>query len=344
MLFTANRSLLIVHCSLFTEEMSILTTQNLSIGYSKKGKTDIIQSDLQLKLRAGELVCLIGPNGSGKSTLLRTLAGLQKPISGKTLIEGEEAAKLSQHEKALLISLVLTERVDIENATVYNIVSLGRHPHTPWWGNTSEKEDAFIHEVIEMVHLEHKTNSYLSELSDGERQRAMIAKALAQDTPIILLDEPTAHLDLPNRVEIMLLLHKLAHKTQKAILLSTHELDLALQAADKIWLISAERGVECGVPEDMVFNGSFNQAFQSKSYVFNAANGNFSMNYPMTKSVWVSGDKTRMYWTLRALARAGYEVVQDAELKILINENGWIFNDVNISTVEELLVELVKIS
>jgi len=324
--------------------MAILSTQNLTIGYSKRGKIDIIQPDLQLKLRAGELVCLIGPNGSGKSTLLRTLAGLQKPLSGKTLIDGDESAKLSQHEKALLISLVLTERVDIENATVYNIVSLGRHPHTPWWGNMSEEDDAFIHEVIEMVHLGYKTNCYLSELSDGERQRAMIAKALAQDTPIILLDEPTAHLDLPNRVEIMLLLHKLAHKTQKAILLSTHELDLALQAADRIWLISSDRGVECGVPEDMVFNGSFNHAFQSKSYVFNAANGNFSMNYPMTKSVWVSGDKTRMYWTLRALARAGYVVVQDAELKILVTENSWIINDVIIPTVEELLVELSKIT
>jgi len=320
--------------------MAILSTQNLSIGYHKKGKTNIIQPDLQLKLRASELVCLIGPNGSGKSTLLRTLAGLQKSISGKTLIDGDDAAKLSQQDKAMLIALVLTERIDIENATVHNIVSLGRHPHTSWWGNVSESEDAFINEIIAMVHLEHKAHCYLNELSDGERQRAMIAKALAQDTPIILLDEPTAHLDLPNRVEIMLLLHKLAHKTQKAILLSTHELDLALQAADRIWLISTEHGVECGVPEDLVFNGSFNRTFKSKSYVFNAANGNFSMNYPMTKHVAVSGDKTRMYWTLRALARAGYMVVQDAEVSILVTENGWVMDGKVIPTVEDLLMEL----
>jgi len=194
--------------------------------------------------------------------------------------------------------------------------------------------------VIAMVHLEHKAHSFLSELSDGERQRAMIAKALAQDTPIILLDEPTAHLDLPNRVEIMLLLHKLAHKTQKAILLSTHELDLALQAADCIWLISSEHGVECGVPEDLVFNGSFNRAFESRAYYFNAANGNFSMNYPMTKSVWVSGDKTRMYWTLRALARAGCMVEQNAAVHILVTEDGWQMNNEDISTIEELLNKL----
>jgi iron complex transport system ATP-binding protein len=320
--------------------MSILTTQYLSIGYSKKGNIDVIQSELDLQLRAGELVCLIGPNGSGKSTLLRTLTGLQKPLSGKTLIDGREISKLKQREKALLIALVLTERIDIENATVYSLVSLGRHPHSNWWGNITDQEDAVIREAIEMVHLGHKMHHNINELSDGERQRAMIAKALAQDTPIIMLDEPTAHLDLPNRVEIMLLLHRLAHKTDKAILLSTHELDLALQAADRIWLMSSDKGIECGVPEDLVFNGSFNRAFESKSYFFNASNGNFSMNYPMTKKVWVSGDKTRMYWTLRALARAGYAVMQDADVQILVTENGWMLNERDISTVEELLSEL----
>ena len=320
----------------------MLTTHHLFIGYSKKGKTNTVQSELNLELREGELVCLIGPNGSGKSTLLRTLAGLQKPLSGKTSIDNQNIAKISHQEKALMISFVLTDRVDIDNATVHNIVSYGRHPHSNWWGNISANDEALVREAIEMVHLEHKTDHLLNELSDGERQRVMIAKALAQDTPIIMLDEPTAHLDLPNRVEIMLLLHKLVHKTGKAILLSTHELDLALQAADRIWLMSVDKGIECGVPEDLVLNGSFNQTFQSKSYFFNAANGNFSMNYPMTKQVWVSGDKTRMYWTLRALARAGYMVVQDAEVKILVTEQGWKLNEKDISTVEELLYDLAS--
>lgn len=320
--------------------MAVLSTQDLSIGYTRKAVKTIVQQQLQLTLHDGELVCLIGPNGSGKSTLLRTLAGLQKPIAGKTLIEGKDAAQLSLNAKSLLISLVLTDRIDIENATVYSIVSLGRHPHTTWWGNMNEKEDAFIHEVIDMVHLSHKAHTYVNELSDGERQRVMIAKALAQDTPIILLDEPTAHLDLPNRVEIMLLLHKLAHKTNKSILLSTHELDLALQAADRIWLISAERGLECGVPEDLVFNGSFNEAFKSDAYVFNAANGNFSMNYPMHRKVWVEGDKTRMYWTLRALARAGYMVVQDADVVVSITQQAWQLDGCELHSVEELLQKL----
>jgi iron complex transport system ATP-binding protein len=320
--------------------MAILSTNQLTIGYSKKGNIEKIQSELNLKLRAGELVCLIGPNGSGKSTLLRTLSTLQKPLAGITTIDGREISSLKQREKALLIAMVLTERVEMENTSVYNLVSLGRHPHSNWWGSISDEENTIIQEAIQMVHLEHKMHHNINELSDGERQRAMIAKALAQDTPIIMLDEPTAHLDLPNRVEIMLLLHRLAHKTDKAILLSTHELDMALQAADRIWLISSEYGVECGVPEDLVFNGSFNRVFQSKSYVFNEANGNFSMNYPMTKKVWVTGDKTRMYWTLRALARAGFMVVQDAEFHISVTETSWIVDNAEYQSVEKLLEKL----
>ena len=320
--------------------MSILTTQKLSIGYSKNSKTNAVQSGLDLQLKAGELVCLIGPNGSGKSTLLRTMGGLQQALSGHVLLDGHDLSTLTHLEKALRIALVLTERVEIENTSVYQIVALGRHPHNNWWGSLDENSDSLVRKALKMVHLEHKVNSHLNELSDGERQRTMIAKALAQDTPIILLDEPTAHLDLPNRVEIMLLLHKLAHDTQKCILLSTHELDLALQAADRIWLMSADQGVECGVPEDLVFNGSFNRAFQSKAFVFNAANGNFSMNYPMSKSVSVFGDKTRMYWTLRALARAGFSVEQDAEVIIEVTDNAWIMQGVSFQSIEALLVAL----
>lgn len=322
--------------------MAMLTTENLTIGYHRKGETYIVQDNLQLELREGELVCLIGPNGSGKSTLLRTLTGLQKPLKGKSLFEGSNIAKLTNYEKALKIALVLTDRVEIENATVYSIVALGRHPHSNWWGNSTDEDKEIILNAIKTVHLEHKTNAFINELSDGERQRVMIAKALAQDTPIILLDEPTAHLDLPNRVEVMLLLHKLAHDTNKAILISTHELDMALQAADRIWLMSTENGVECGVPEDLVFNGSFNRVFKSNNFFFNETNGNFSMNYPMNRCAWVFGDKTRTYWTLRALARMGFEVMENSELKIEATDCCWKIEEEVYDTMEALLCKITQ--
>jgi len=323
--------------------MPILSTLSLSLGYSKNGNLKTIQTELDLKLMPGEMVCLIGPNGTGKSTLLRTLSGLQKALSGKIQIDKQDLLELSHSEKAALIALVLTEKIEVDNATVYDIVSFGRFPYSNWWGNNSENDIDLINKSIDLVHLTNKKQSFFCELSDGERQRVMIAKALAQDTPIIMLDEPTAHLDLPNRVEIMLLLHKLAHTTGKAIVLSTHELDMALQAADKIWLMTNNKGIECGIPEDLVLNGSFNNAFQSKSYVFNSANGNFTMNYPMLRNVWVTGNKTRMYWTLRALSRAGYMVVPEAEITININEKSWQIKEKELLSVEELLLELDKL-
>jgi iron complex transport system ATP-binding protein len=189
------------------------------------------------------------------------------------------------------------------------------------------------------VHLEKKTNQLFSELSDGEKQRVMIAKAFVQDTPLILLDEPTAHLDLPNRVEIMLLLHRLAHRSGKTILLSTHELDMALQAADRIWLMT-EKGIEVGVPEDLVLKGNFSDAFLSSNYFFNPTNGNFSMNYHLDKEIELTGEKTRLYWTLRALARAGYAVVDKADQRITIENNYWKLGEQRYNSIEELLSKL----
>ncbi|MGC3977035.1 MAG: ABC transporter ATP-binding protein [Paludibacteraceae bacterium] len=319
--------------------MPILSTHHLQIGYSKGNEKTSVQTDLNLELRRGEMVCLIGPNGTGKSTLLRTLSGLQKALKGDVVITGKLLTKISYRERALKIALVLTDKVQVENARVFDIVALGQFPYSHWLKGLDSKANDKITEAIKMVHLEDKSSHFINELSDGERQRVMIAKALAQDTPLIFLDEPTAHLDLPNRVEIMLLLHKLAHQTNKAILLSTHELDLALQAADKIWLMD-KNGVINGVPEDMVLNGTFNRVFKSDAYFFNPANGNFSMNYALHKKVHLSGEKTKMYWTLRALARAGYFVTEDAEVKIVIGEKDWHLNNKHFSTIDSLLSEL----
>lgn len=322
--------------------MHLLETSSLTVGYKDNKKNVIVQKYLNLFVRAGEMVCLIGPNGCGKSTLLKTLSGLLVPLGGKPVINGTDIRKISNKERSLLISLVLTDKVEIENATVRSVIAMGRQPHSNWWGSISDDDRQRVKEAIGLVHLEDKADNLLSELSDGERQRVMIAKAFVQDTPIIMLDEPTAHLDLPNRVEIMLLLHKLAHSTGKAILLSTHELDMALQAADRIWLMTPKKGVEVGVPEDLVLGGSFNNAFLSDNYVFNPANGNFSMNYKLTKEIEVSGDKMMMYWTLRALARAGYSAVEQADRKIRIEDKSWEMDGESFLSIESLLDALNK--
>lgn len=320
--------------------MSLLLTTSLNIGYLQHGKQILVQDNLNLKMQEGQLVCLIGTNGTGKSTLLKTLCGLLKPLKGSVVVDGRNIQSIPSSEKAQLISLVLTDRVDIENATVYSVVSMGRLPYSNWWGRLDNDDRQMIQEAVQMVHLEHKMYSLLSELSDGERQRVMIAKAFVQDTPIIMLDEPTAHLDLPNRVEIMLLLHRMAHKSGKTILLSTHELDMALQAADCIWLMTASSGVQTGVPEDLVLNGAFKDAFQSNHYIFNPTNGNFSMNYTLNRTITVSGDKTRMYWTLRALARAGYAAVENAENSLSIEADAWILDGQKHSSISSLLESL----
>jgi iron complex transport system ATP-binding protein len=314
----------------------------LSIGYRKKKRTLVVQRDMNLSLRGGEFVCLIGPNGCGKSTLLRTLAGLQPPLAGNVAIDGRDIFELSARDKSLLLSMVLTERIEIENTTVRQIVAMGRQPHTSWWGTLSNDDRTKTDNALQLVHLQDKADIFINELSDGERQRAFIARALAQDTPHIFLDEPTAHLDLPNRIEIMLLLHRLAHQTGKAILLSTHELDIALQAADCIWLMNSDSAMKIGVPEDLVIDGSFGQTFNNPNYYFNTSNGNFSMNYLLNKKISASGEPTRLYWTLRALARNGFRVVEAAPNKIAATAEGWFLNGICFDKIEKLLIALKK--
>ncbi len=241
----------------------ILHTTNLSIGYKKT----IIQQDINLQLHAGELVCLIGQNGCGKSTLLRTLCSLQKPLEGTVFITGKDITTVSNSEKALLLSFVLTEKVDVDNLTVFDLVFTGRYPHTSWLGNRTHKDMEITTQAIEQVHLSHKTNEPVNQLSDGEKQRALIAKALAQDTPLIFLDEPTAHLDLPNRVEVMLLLQRLAKDTNKTIVLSTHELSLATKTADMIWLMTGN-SIATGSPNDLSLQEDIKAAFPNLDFWF----------------------------------------------------------------------------
>ena len=223
-----------------------IETTGLSVGY----KDNPLLLDLNLKLNAGELVCFMGQNGVGKSTLIRTLAGLQPSLSGQIIYDASKPPNprdLPRH-----LAVVLTDRITAGNMTVGDVVSFGRYPYLNWTAELSPGDEEIINEVLGKIRIGHLKNKNLHELSDGQVQMVMIARAVVQDTPIILLDEPTAHLDLNNRLEVMGLLRTLAHKSNKAILVSTHELDLAIQTADMIWLAGPDKNITTGIPEDLI--------------------------------------------------------------------------------------------
>lgn len=237
--------------------MEAVACNHLSIGYGNH----VVQSSLTFALQAGEMVCMLGPNGCGKSTLLRTLAGLQPPLSGTCLLYGVSAEPVADAHRAKQLALVLTERLSLEHTTVHDVVAMGRYPYSSFLGGLSAEDEKVIAEALQQVGLSDMADSYFNNHSDGEKQRVLIAKALAQQTPVILLDEPTAHLDLPNRIRTLQLLRRLAHEQGKTILISTHELDLALQLSDRILLMSS-CGIQLDTPAALRSRDAFTAAFQ----------------------------------------------------------------------------------
>ena len=322
----------------------LLQTQSLSIGYGKY----VVQQQLNLTALPRHLICLLGTNGSGKSTLLRTLAGLQKPLHGNVLINKTSLSKLSNSQCSKIFSLVLTDSIHEENMTVFDLVSLGRFPYTNWIGTLSDKDRDIVLEALEQVNLTKKMHAFLHEISDGEKQRAIIAKALTQDTPLVLLDEPTAHLDLPNRIEIMLLLRKLSVNTQKTFILSTHELDLAIQMADSIWLMHPN-GVDVGIPEDLMLSGKFQEIFGNDSFFFDQRDGHFSIKPLMGNlQIQLSGEEIPMLWTKHALNRFGIETVNEAPIRVESYYNRFLIYKTSdsspkeVSSIEALLEEIQR--
>ncbi|PHJ59932.1 ATP-binding protein [Nostoc linckia z18] len=289
----------------------VLTTLGLSIGYKSQKAVRCVARDISVCLLAGELVCLLGPNGAGKSTLVRSLAGMQPPIEGEVRLLGDDIYKLAPPELAKRLSLVLTEKVDAGMLSAYTLVSLGRHPYTNWWGNLTPEDEAIVHWAIKSVGALHLASRQVSELSDGERQKIMIARALAQSPMVMLLDEPTAFLDLPRRVEIMQLLRQLTRETKQAILLSTHDLNLALRLADKVWLLTTNGILHVGAPEDLVLSGAFADTFNSEGVEFDVNSGEFHLHTSHKGEInLIAGKGIAVVWTIRALQRVGFRVNQ----------------------------------
>lgn len=281
-----------------------LQTSNLEVGYKKNNQNHVLFDPLSLTLAQGELVCFMGSNGIGKTTLIKTLAGIHPPITG-TVTRNYSTA------------LVLTDKISGSLMTVRDLVTYGRYPHVNWWLKLNGEDHQSIENAIRKVHLGAIADKQLSQLSDGQLQMAMIAKALAQDANILLLDEPTAHLDLNNRVEIMNLLRLLARETNKTILVATHELDLALQTADKLWLATQDKKIVTGIPEDLVLDGTFDRVFQLKG--FDLKTGKIS-HTPYRKTwVQLDGSGPEYLWTKNALERNGYEVATNQPVRIEVS-------------------------
>lgn len=229
----------------------ILTTRGLAVGYRSGDKTSTVLSGLDLELHQGEMVSLLGSNGIGKSTLLRTLTGVQPPIEGEIGIEGKPLASYNVKQLARTLGIVYTDRTLAGALTVEELVGLGRHPYTGFFGRLDGDDRRVVAEAMERVGIAHKRNEHLARLSDGERQKAMIAKALAQQTPIIIMDEPTAFLDAASRIETMSLLHDLAAGDNKAILLSTHDVAPAIDLSHRLWIVKADHTLLAGTPEEL---------------------------------------------------------------------------------------------
>ena len=290
------------------EKKIVIQGKDLSIGYRTGKKEKIVHQHLNFQLHAGELTCLLGANGAGKSTLLRTLSASQPSLAGELHMLNKPVSEYTEKERSRTIGVVLTDKTFTGGLSVYELVALGRQPHTGFFGRLTKEDRRIVEEAMENVGIAHKAKNYTAELSDGERQKVMIAKALVQECPLILLDEPTAFLDVVSRIEIMHLLHRLAIEQDKAILLSTHDIEQALVLSDKLWLLTKGEGLQYGVTEDIILSHRMDSLFPHKDIRFDYDHGVYYPTVEGHRKVCVTcEDKTLLHWTLNALNRHGYQ-------------------------------------
>jgi len=256
------------------KQHTILKTQDLSVGYVSKKSKHIVASNINIELYSGELIGLIGANGIGKSTLLRTLTKVQKPLSGHILIKQKDINSLQTYDLAQTLSLVLTEPIASKNLSVFELVALGRQPYTNWIGNLTEADLNQVEKALQLTNITSLKHKKCFELSDGQLQKVMIARALAQDTALIVLDEPTTHLDMYHKAYTLKLLQKLAKDTQKTILFSSHEIDLAIQLCDSL-IVMTNHQVVSGPPCQLIEANIFQHLFPKDLIVFDKKTGSF---------------------------------------------------------------------
>jgi iron complex transport system ATP-binding protein len=290
-------------------DSSILSIDTLEIGYGSGFTIRRLLPPLSASAAKGELVAVIGRNGIGKSTLLRTITGLQPSLGGTIHINGDDISRISRLELAQRIGYISTEVIRVSNMKVYDLVALGRYPYTNWIGKIDKRSGEAIEGAIFKTGMTSLTNRYISELSDGERQRVMIARVLAQDADIMIMDEPTAYLDIMSRHDIINLMLCLTREG-KTIIFSTHDFNIALSQADKVWLTLEDMIME-GAPEDLVICNAFNKLFDSSAVGFNNIDGSFSFKSETRGCMHVKGEGILKIWTEKAVKRAGYTITDE---------------------------------
>ena len=321
----------------------ILKISHLSAGYRKGKVVNTVLSDLSLTLNRGELVSLLGANGVGKSTLIRTITGLQLALAGDVMIDGKPVKSLSVKELSKLIAVVSTDKTFARGLTVEELVGLGRQPHTGFIGRLSKGDKEIVADSIKLVGMQYKSGSYIAELSDGERQKVMIARALAQGAPIIILDEPTAFLDVASRVEVLMLLRNLAVSENKAILLSSHDILQSLQLSDRLWLILSTGKVVSGVTEDIVLSGQLSNLFQDRKVNFDTSTGDYICNIATGDLISVTSDSPMLVkWLSNALRRNGFAIGECKNVVKIISSNNICFDGKTFSSVGDFLSYLKK--
>ena len=255
--------------------------RQLSIGYQRSKGVKMVAADINATISQGELTCLLGANGVGKSTLLRTLSAFLPKLGGSIVVRGRDISDYSAKELSRLVSVVLTEKPDISNMSVHGLVAIGRSPYTGFWGTNTADDLHVVDEALQMVGISRLADQQINTLSDGERQKVMIAKALAQQTPVIYLDEPTAFLDFPSKVEVLLLLKRICREQHKTVFLSTHDLELALQMGDRIWLMERDRGLTIGTARELADNGTLSRFVERDGIVFDRQTLNINVSSMM---------------------------------------------------------------
>jgi iron complex transport system ATP-binding protein len=299
----------------------ILSLDSLKIGYGSGKNENVLLPPLVAGAKRGELIAVIGRNGIGKSTLLRTLTGLQQPLGGDITIGGKNIREYSRMELAQNVGYISTEIIKVNNMSVYDLVALGRYPHTNWTGKIEADDHDVIMDALEKTSMVSFGRKFVSELSDGERQKAMIARILAQDTGIMIMDEPTAFLDVASKYEILHLMRMLSGNGHKTIIFSTHDLQMAISQSDKVWLILDNKMIE-GAPEDLMIAGAFDHLFNSSTVLFNSEDGTFSFRSDTRGSIFIEGQGKYRHWTEKAINRAGFTVSKEKTLPYVVIPSG----------------------